>query len=84
MVVNEPGENARRLGGVEAGDFVAPPFASDLIQRRLQPAGNELFVEAWGTVGWQVGSWVDCRWFDRDRHCYSDRFRLRILIYLLT
>ena len=51
MVVNEPGENARRLGGVEAGDFVAPPFAPDLIKRRLQPAGHELFVEAWGAVG---------------------------------
>ena len=47
-VVNEPGENARRLGGVEVGDFVHPPLASDLVECRLETAGDQLFVEAWG------------------------------------
>ena len=47
-VVDEPGEDARGLGGIEAGDFVAPPFAADLVERRLEAAGDELFVEAWG------------------------------------
>jgi hypothetical protein len=48
QVVNEPGENARGLGGIEALDLVPPPFAPDLIERRLEATGDELFVEAWG------------------------------------
>ena len=47
-VVDEAGENARGLRGIEVGDFVAPAFAADLFERRLEPAGDELFVEAWG------------------------------------
>ena len=47
-VVDEAGEDARGLGGVEVGDFVAPAFAADLFERRLEAAGDEFFVEAWG------------------------------------
>ena len=43
-VVDEASEDARRLGGVEVGDFVAPAFAADLFERRLEAAGDELFV----------------------------------------
>ena len=50
-VVDEAGEDARRLGGVEVGDFVAPAFAADLFEHRLEAAGDELFVEAWGGGG---------------------------------
>jgi hypothetical protein len=46
--VDETGEDARSLGGVEIGDFVAPAFAANLFKRRLEAAGDELFVEAWG------------------------------------
>ena len=48
QVVHETGENAGRLGGVEVGDFVAPACAADLFERRIEAAGDELFVEAWG------------------------------------
>ena len=47
-VVDEAGEDAGRFGGVEALDLVAPAFATDLIERRLEPAGDEFLVEAWG------------------------------------
>ena len=48
QVEDEAGEDARRLGGVEIGDFVVPACAADLVKGRLQPAGRQLFVEAWG------------------------------------
>ena len=48
QVVHETGEDARRLRGVEVGDFVAPAFAADLFERRLEAAGDEFFAEAWG------------------------------------
>ena len=57
-VVDEPGENARRFGGVEAGDLVAPAFTTNLVKRRLEPAGDQLFVEAWRACWWQRGSSV--------------------------
>ena len=47
-VVDEAGEDARGLGGVEVLDLVPPPFAADLVERRFEAAGDELFVEAWG------------------------------------
>ena len=56
QVVHEAGEDARRLGGVEVGDLVAPPLAADLFQRRLEAASDQLFVEAWGAVWWQYCS----------------------------
>ena len=46
--MHEPGEDAGGFGGVEFGDFVAPAFPADLIERRLARAGDELLVEAWG------------------------------------
>ena len=51
QVVHEACEDARRLGGVEVGDFVAPALASDLFERRFEAAGDELFVEAWNRAG---------------------------------
>ena len=59
-VVDEAGEDARGLGRVEVFDLVSPAFAADLFERRLEAAGDELFVEAWGAGWWQLGSWVDC------------------------
>ena len=47
-VVDEAGEDARSLGGVEAGDFVAPACGANLCERCLEAAGDELFVETWG------------------------------------
>jgi len=47
-VVDEAGEDAGGFGRVEAGDFVAPAFAADPLERRLEAAGDELFEEAWG------------------------------------
>jgi len=40
--------NSARPSGVEVGDFVAPAFAADLFERRLEAAGDELLVKAWG------------------------------------
>ncbi len=40
--------NAWRFGGIEVGDLVAPALPADLSERRLEAAGDELFVEAWG------------------------------------
>ena len=54
-VVDEAGEDAGSLGGVEALDLVPPPLAPDLVVRRFKPAGDELFVEAWGAVGGHSG-----------------------------
>jgi len=48
QVVHEAGEDARGFGGIEVGDLVAPAFAADLFQRRLEAAGDQLFVDAWG------------------------------------
>jgi hypothetical protein len=59
-VVDESGEDARRLGGVKLLDFVSPAFASDLFQRRIESAGDEFFVEAWGAVKWQAWSSEFC------------------------
>ena len=50
-VVDEAGEDARGFGGIEALDLVPPPFAADLVEGCLEAAGDELFVEAWGTCG---------------------------------
>ncbi len=41
-------EDARGFGGVELLDFVPPALASELVERRLEAAGDEFFVEAWG------------------------------------
>jgi len=50
-VVDDAGEYAGCLGGVELGDFVSPPFTANLFERRFEPAGYEFLVEAWG-AGW--------------------------------
>jgi hypothetical protein len=60
--VEVEGEDARGFGGVELLDFVSPALVADLFERRFETAGHELFVEAWGAVWWQLGSWVDCSW----------------------
>ncbi len=43
-------EDARGFGGVELLDFVPPALASELVERRLEAAGDEFFVEAWGAA----------------------------------
>ncbi len=41
-------EDNSGFGCVELPGFVSPDLASILIERRIEAAGDELFVDAWG------------------------------------
>ncbi len=51
QVVNETGQHTRCLSRIEVADFLAPSFAADLLEHRLETACDELLVETgWATT----------------------------------
>ena len=51
QVVNEAGQYTRCLSRIEVADFLAPSFAADLLEHRLETARDELLIETgWATT----------------------------------